>query len=198
MYMYKKYIKKILDKLLSLVFIIILIPSYIIISLLIIIIDRNNVIYKQNRTGLNGKVFKIYKFSTIKNDKVTKLGIILRTLSLDEIPQFFNVLKEEMSIVGPRPWVMDYYENMTEEQRKRTKVLPGLIGLAQVNGRKDISIFDKINYDIEYVNNISFFLDLKIFIKSLTTIIKKDSFNVNYIDLEVTKLKENKRNKGEI
>lgn len=198
MYMYKKYIKKILDKLLSLVFIIILIPSYIIISLLIIIIDRNNVIYKQNRTGLNGKVFKIYKFSTIKNDKVTKLGIILRTLSLDEIPQFFNVLKEDMSIVGPRPWVMDYYENMTEEQRKRTKVLPGLIGLAQVNGRKDISIFDKINYDIEYVNNISFFLDLKIFIKSLTTIIKKDSFNVNYIDLEVTKLKENKRNKGEI
>lgn len=198
MYMYKKYLKKILDKLLSLIFIIILIPFYIIISLLIVIIDRNKAIYKQNRTGLNGKVFKIYKFSTLKNGKVTKLGMILRTLSLDEIPQFFNVLKGDMSIVGPRPWVIEYYQNMTKKQRKRTKVLPGLIGLAQVNGRKDISIFDKINYDIEYVNNISFLLDLKIFMKAFTTIIKIDNFKVNYIDLEVSQLKENKKNKGEI
>lgn len=196
--MYKKYLKKILDKLLSLIFIIILIPFYIIISLLIVIIDRNKAIYKQNRTGLNGKVFKIYKFSTLKNGKVTKLGMILRTLSLDEIPQFFNVLKGDMSIVGPRPWVIEYYQNMTNKQRKRTKVLPGLIGLAQVNGRKDISIFDKINYDIEYINNISFLLDLKIFMKAFTTIIKIDNFKVNYIDLEVSQLKENKKNKGEI
>ena len=122
--MYKKVIKRILDVLISLFTIIVLIPAYIIIAFLIKLIDNNKVFFTQIRTGLQGKEFTIYKFRTMKNGEITKLGRILRNTSLDEIPQFFNVLKGDMSIVGPRPWVTEYYDNFNDQQKQRANVRP--------------------------------------------------------------------------
>lgn len=122
--MYKKLVKRIIDIVVSLVFIIMLIPVFLIVGVLIGLVDRNKIIFTQDRTGLNGKEFQILKFRTMKNGKVTKLGQILRNTSLDEIPQFINVLKGEMSIVGPRPWVPGYYEYFNDRQKCRVKVRP--------------------------------------------------------------------------
>ena len=124
--------------------------------------------------------------------KVQNYGKVLRTTSLDELPQFVNVLKGEMSIIGPRPWVPEYYENFNERQKKRVEATPGIIGLAQVSGRRKIDIFKKIDYDIEYVENINFILDLKILFKSFSVIITKD-YNENsteYMRKEIELLKE--------
>ena len=193
--MYKEYIKRILDIFFSLLFFIILIPLFLIISLLILLIDRNKIIYKQIRTGKNGKDFYIYKFSSYKNGKVTKFGKVIRLLSIDELPQLVNILKGDMSFIGPRPWIKAYYENMTNDQKKRFDVLPGITGLAQVNGRNNISIFDKINYDIEYVNNISFLFDLKIIFKTIKVVICKEDAKVieNNIEKEINELYLNKK-----
>lgn len=126
--MYKNYVKRILDIMISLIMVILLIPVYLLVGLLIKVIDKNNFLFSQIRTGLNGKEFKILKFRTMKNDKVTRFGQFLRNTSLDEIPQFFNVLKGEMSIVGLRPWVPGYYENFNERQKCRVKVRPRVSG----------------------------------------------------------------------
>lgn len=192
--MYKKHVKRIMDIIISFIALIILIPVYLIVSTLIKIVDKGPIIYKQERTGKDSKLFKIYKFRTMKNGKITKLGNFLRVTSLDEIPQFYNVLKGNMSIVGPRPWIPDYYNYFTEKQKERTYVKPGLLGLAQVNGRKKINVFEKINYDIEYVNNLSLWLDLKIALKSFKVIIAKENINEgeNYINNEIEMLKEQK------
>jgi len=191
--LYKKFFKRVLDILFSLLLIIIFLPLYLIIGLLVLIIDRNKIIFKQERTGLNGKTFIIYKFSTYKNNNISKLGSILRSLSLDELPQFYNVLKGDMSFVGPRPWILDYYNNMDNYQKRRVSVLPGIIGLAQVNGRNSIDIFKKIDYDLKYVDNISFILDLKIVIKSILVIFNKNdnSFTKGGIEKEINSLKKN-------
>lgn len=127
--MYKKYVKRVLDIIISLIVVILLIPVYILVGLLIKVIDKNKFLFIQNRTGLNGKEFKILKFRTMKNGKVTRFGHFLRNTSLDEIPQFFNVLKGEMSIVGPRPWVPGYYENFNERQKCRVNVRPRFSGV---------------------------------------------------------------------
>lgn len=191
--LYKKYIKRILDLIFSLIFLIILIPILLIESILIILIDRNKIIFKQLRTGKDGKDFYIYKFSTYKNGNVTKLGKILRMTSVDEFPQLINIIKGDMSFIGPRPWVSEIFCNMNEEQRKVVSVLPGLTGLAQINGRKKLSIFDKINYDLEYIDNLSFLLDLKIILKTFKIIIcKEDTKNVeNNVEKEINDLKKN-------
>lgn len=183
--MYKKYIKRIIDFVISFIVLILFSPLYVLIAVLIKIKDNGPIFYKQNRTGKDGKIFKIYKFRTMKDGKVTKIGKVLRTTSLDEIPQFYNVLKGDMSIIGPRPWIPDYYDNFNEEQRERTLVKPGLVGLAQVNGRKMINIFDKINYDIKYVKNLSLCLDLKIILKSMKIIIAKE--NIGEVDIYIKK-----------
>lgn len=122
--MYKKYIKRILDIVIALFATILLIPVYVLIALLIKLIDKNKIIFTQSRTGLNGKEFQILKFRTMINGQVTKLGQFLRNTSLDEIPQFINILKGEMSIVGPRPWVPGYYVNFNDTQKQRVKVRP--------------------------------------------------------------------------
>ena len=171
--MYKYYIKRFLDIVISILCIIFLIPVYIIVGVLIKIIDKEQILFMQSRTGLNGKEFKIYKFRTMKNKKVTKLGHFLRNTSIDELPQFFNVLEGNMSIVGPRPWIPEYYESFNKEQKKRVQVRPGLVGLAQVNGRRNISIFEKIELDLEYVNSVSFVNDLKIILKSFRIVIEE-------------------------
>ena len=118
-----KYIKKVLDFVFALIFIIILLIPMIIIALLILVIDKNYFIFKQDRTGLNGKTFKILKFRTMKNGKVNKFGKYIRRFSLDELPQLFNILKGDMSFIGPRPWMVDYYNNMNKKQRRRNYCL---------------------------------------------------------------------------
>lgn len=153
-------------------------------------------IFKQERLGLNGKVFNIYKFRSmcqgaekkgtgvysLKGDpRVTKVGRFIRATSIDELPQLINILKGEMSFIGPRPtltyhpWKLEEY---TDEQMKRFKVRPGVTGLAQINGRKDISWDKRIIYDVNYVENLSFMLDLKILLKTIVKVFKM-SDNVN-------------------
>lgn len=193
--MYKKYIKRILDIVISFMVLILFSPLYLLIAVLIKTIDRGPIIYTQDRTGKDGKIFKIYKFRTMKNGKTTKFENFLRMTSLDEFPQFYNVLKGDMSLVGPRPWIPEYYNNFTEKQKERTNVKPGLVGLAQVKGRRTISVFDKINYDIEYGKNMRLLLDLKIIIKSLRIIITKQNMLEpnEYIKNEIEMLKNQKK-----
>lgn len=125
--------------------------------------------------------------------KIQSYGGFLRKTSLDELPQFYNVLKGDMSIIGPRPWIPEYYENFNETQKKRVDVRPGIIGLAQVNGRRNIDVFKKIEYDINYVENVNFLLDLKILFQSIKVVISKEEFsNPNeYISNEIEMLKQN-------
>lgn len=178
-----KYIKKALDLFIAFICSIIFLIPIIVISILIKIDSKGPILFRQPRTGKNGKVFKLYKFRSMvcdndvhdfsKKDQHTKVGKILRKLSLDEIPQIINILKGEMSFIGPRPWIPDYYENMNEEQRHRCDVLPGITGLAQVKGRNNISIIEKINYDLEYVKNFSLRQDIKIIFLTIKTVISK-------------------------
>lgn len=153
--MYKKVIKRGLDVIISFIVLILLSPLFLTIAILLKIIDRGQVIYKQTRTGKDGKEFKIYKFKTMKDGIITGLGRFLRCTSLDEIPQFYNILKGDMSIVGPRPWIPDYYVRFNSKQKSRNDIRPSLVGLAQINGRKELDIFDKINYDLTYIEKIN-------------------------------------------
>ena len=153
----------------------------IIIALLIKLDSKGPVLFRQERTGKNGKVFTLYKFRTMnvdndvhnfdECDKHTRIGKILRKCSLDELPQLINILKFDMSFIGPRPWITDYWDNMNEEQRRRNVVRPGITGLAQAMGRNNISIFDKINYDLEYINNYSFFMDIKVILLTIKSVL---------------------------
>lgn len=182
------HIKRIIDILFSLTLLILFCIPMLIISLLIKIEDGETVLFKQKRTGKNGKNIYIYKFRSmiVENDvrdlncedKYTKVGKFIRKTSLDELPQIINILKGEMSFIGPRPWIPEYYENMNVMQRERVKVLPGLTGLAQISGRNGISINEKIVKDLEYVDKLSFKEDLKILIRTFTTIFEKENVNI--------------------
>lgn len=178
-----RYIKRGLDVILSIVLIILLSPVMMIIALLVKT-DGGPAIFVQERSGKKGKLFHLYKFRSMtpnnnvrnfkKEDEITKIGKVIRKTSLDELPQLFNILKGEMSFIGPRPWIPEYSENFTKEQFRRLDVLPGITGLAQCKGRNNIGIKEKINYDIKYVDNLSFKMDLYIFFKSIISVIKKD------------------------
>lgn len=183
-----KYVKRVLDILLSIILIIVLGIPMLIIAILIKKEDGGPVIFTQKRMGKDLKPFDIYKFrSMIANraqlegklshdEMTTKIGKFIRKTSLDELPQIFNVLKGEMSFIGPRPWILEYYDWLTTAQKKRNTVLPGISGLAQVRGRNGISIFRKIEYDLEYVNHFGPKYDLKILIETIKVILgKKDS-----------------------
>ena len=172
--LYRKYIKVLFDRLLAIFLILLFLPIILFISLFIYFQMGNPILFKQKRPGLNEKLFSIYKFRTMTNNcdvnnvllsdeiRLTKLGGFLRKLSLDELPQLFNVLKGDMSFVGPRPLLIEYLTLYNDEQRKRHKVLPGITGWAQVNGRNAISWEEKFIYDVWYVENQSFLLDIKI------------------------------------
>ena len=172
------------DFIIAIILIIIFLVPMLIIGILIKLDSKGPVFFKQERTGKYGKNFKVYKFRSMtanndvhdfsKQDQHTKIGNILRKLSLDELPQLINIIKGEMSFIGPRPWIPDYYENMTEYQRHRNDVLPGITGLAQIKGRNNISILAKINYDLEYVKNYSFIQDVKIFFLTIKTVLSKE------------------------
>ncbi|MBO6111949.1 MAG: sugar transferase [Lachnospiraceae bacterium] len=187
--MYKRYIKRILDILLSLFAVVILSPVYIILSLLVRFKLGSPVLFKQKRPGLHGKIFNLYKYRTmtderdengeLKSDEVrlNPFGKKLRSTSLDELPEFFNILKGDMSFVGPRPLLVQYLPLYNEEQAHRHDVLPGLTGWAQVNGRNAISWEEKFKYDVEYVNNVSFAMDLKIVFMTVKSVLKREGIS---------------------
>ena len=179
-----KYVKRFFDLITAIIILIVLFIPMVIIAILIKLDSKGPVFFKQERTGKDGKIFLLYKFRSMAvdndvhdfncQDKKTRVGNVLRKLSLDEFPQLINIIKGEMSFIGPRPWIPDYYENMTDYQRRRNDVLPGITGLAQVKGRNNINIIAKINYDLEYVKNFSFRQDVKIFFLTIATVLSKE------------------------
>ncbi|EAI9338364.1 undecaprenyl phosphate N,N'-diacetylbacillosamine 1-phosphate transferase [Campylobacter coli] len=182
--MYEKWIKRIFDFVLAL-FLLVLFSPLILITALLLKITQGSVIFTQNRLGLNEKIFKIYKFKTMSDERDEKgellsdelrlkaFGKIVRSLSLDELLQLFNVLKGDMSFVGPRPLLVEYLPLYNEEQKLRHKVRPGITGWAQVNGRNAISWQKKFELDVYYVKNISFLLDLKIMFLTALKVLKR-------------------------
>lgn len=202
--MYKSIIKRVLDLIFAFVLLIIVAIPMIIVAICIKIEDGGPIIYKSKRMGKGLKTFNTYKFRSMKTNReelhsnmaheqmVTKVGKFIRKTSLDELPQLFNVLKGEMSFIGPRPWIPEYYEWFTPEQKRRVDVLPGISGLAQVKGRNGISIFKKIEFDLEYVDNISLWMDIKCIWLTIVTVLKKDNAEIseNGIKEEIRELKE--------
>ena len=132
---------------------------------------RGRPIYYQDRIGLDGGVFRLYKFRSMQRGKVTGYGAILRKTSLDELPQLFLVLIGQMSLIGPRPLLPEYMEKYSEAHKVRHKVKPGLTGLAQVNGRNNTTWQERLDFDVEYVNSMSFELDIKIFFRSFWVLV---------------------------
>jgi len=186
---YRRYFKRPLDFVLSLATIIILSPILLLIALLVRIKLGSPVIFKQQRPGMNEKIFTLYKFRTMTDERdekgellpdevrLTDFGKFLRASSLDELPELFNILKGDMSIVGPRPLLIEYLPLYNAHQRRRHEVRPGLTGWAQVNGRNAISWEEKFNYDVEYVDNLSFFLDVKIIFLTIMKVSKREGIN---------------------
>ncbi len=184
--MYKKYVKRLLDILISLFGLIFLSPIILIVTILVRIKLGSPVIFKQDRPGKDGKIFRLYKFRSMSDKKdengkllpdserLTKFGKILRATSLDELPELVNILKGEMSLIGPRPLAVCYLPYYNETERHRHDVRPGLTGLAQINGRNTLNWEERFAYDIKYVNNITFINDLKILFKTFYKVVKKD------------------------
>jgi len=187
--MYRKFFKRFLDIIISLIFILCFWWLYIVIAILVRVKLGSPVLFKQDRPGLDEKIFKMYKFRTMTDEKdkdgnllpdaerLTKFGKFLRSTSLDEIPEFFNVLKGEMSLIGPRPLLVRYLGRYTKEQLRRHEVKPGISGWAQVNGRNAISWEDKFKYDIEYVDKLNFLLDLKIIFLTIKKVFKTEGIS---------------------
>lgn len=188
---YRKYGKRVIDVLASGIGLIILSPVFLILFLLVRTKLGSPVIFKQKRPGKDERIFDMYKFRTMTDEKdsagnllpdderLTSFGKKLRSTSLDELPELWNIFKGDMSIVGPRPQLVKDMWFMTNEQRKRHEVLPGLTGWAQVNGRNNISWEEKIQYDLEYIDNLSFFEDIKIICRTVLKVIKKEDISTD-------------------
>lgn len=186
---YEKYIKRPQDFILALTALILLSPLMGLLAVLVSIFMGTPVIFKQKRPGLHGKIFYIYKFRTMTDEKdlrgkllpdcvrLTRFGKFLRSTSLDELPELFNILKGDMSIVGPRPLLVQYLPLYNERQRRRHEVRPGITGYAQVNGRNAISWEKKFELDVEYVDHIQFTADWKIIIKTIFAVIKREGIS---------------------
>jgi lipopolysaccharide/colanic/teichoic acid biosynthesis glycosyltransferase len=187
--MYKNFIKPFFDIFSSLIGIILLSPLLVAISILLYFANSGKPFFFQLRPGKNGKIFKIVKFKTMNDKKdtsgnllpdgerLTKVGSFVRKTSLDEIPQLFNVVVGDMSLIGPRPLLTHYMHLYNDFQNRRHEVKPGISGWAQVNGRNAISWDKKFEYDVWYVENISFLLDLNILFKTVLKVIKSDGIN---------------------
>lgn len=203
--MYKRYIKRILDFILSLIFLIILLPLMLVVAILVRIKLGSPIFFKQQRPGKNEKIFTLYKFRTMNNrtdengnllsdkERLTNFGQVLRKTSLDESPELFNILKGDMSFVGPRPLLVEYLDYYTEEEKHRHDVKPGLTGLAQINGRNNLNWQDRFKTDIQYVNNINFISDLKIVFITFVKVIKREGISQ---DGNITMEKLNKERQG--
>ncbi len=194
---YNRYIKRVFDLFFSFFLLILFLPFMVLIGILIILIDHIFPIYTQIRTGKDGKNIKIFKFRTMKDHEITRFGVLLRRFSIDEFPQIINVFLGSMSLVGPRPWIVEYYERFNMEQKRRVLVKPGIVGLAQINGRNKISIHEKISYDLEYVSHVSFLLDFSILLKSIFCFYsdENDIHPDDYIQKELMVLDKNCKKK---
>jgi lipopolysaccharide/colanic/teichoic acid biosynthesis glycosyltransferase len=187
--MYKDFIKYILDFILALIGLILFSPFFIVISLVLFIVNRGDVFFFQKRPGKNAHLFDLIKFKTMNDNRgengrllldaqrLTIVGKIIRSTSIDEIPQLFNVLRGEMSLVGPRPLLVKYLPLYSKKQARRHEIRPGITGLAQVNGRNAISWPERFDLDLYYVDNISFVLDLKILLLTIKKIFIKEGIN---------------------
>lgn len=187
--MYKNFIKRILDIILSFLALVILSPLLILTAFLIRIKLGEPVFFKQMRPGKNEKIFGILKFRTMTDAKdengnllpdeirLTRFGQFLRSTSIDELPELLNILNGDMSIVGPRPLLVQYLERYNEEQKHRHDVKPGLTGLAQVNGRNGITWEEKFHYDLEYVKNITFYGDCKIIFQTVMKVFGREGIS---------------------
>lgn len=186
---YEKYIKRPQDMLCALLALIVLSPILFITAFLVRVKLGSPVIFKQERPGLNGKIFTLYKFRTMTDERdsegnllpdevrLTKFGKLLRSTSLDELPELLNILFGDIAVIGPRPLLVEYLPRYNAEQRRRHEVRPGLSGLAQVNGRNAISWEDKFKYDVQYVDHVTFLGDWKIIFQTILNVIKRDGIN---------------------
>ncbi|MDO5557933.1 MAG: sugar transferase [Clostridia bacterium] len=184
-------VKRIMDVIIAIIALLLVGIPMIVIAIAIKLEDGQHVIFVQKRIGKDLNPFYIYKFRTMRTDReelhsdysysqmVTKVGKFLRKTSLDELPQIFNVLKGEMSFIGPRPWIPEYYKFLTDEQKKRNDVLPGISGLAQIKGRNGISIEEKLYYDLGYVKRLGLREDLKIIFLTVISVLKKDNAEIS-------------------
>lgn len=188
---YEKFIKRPIDILCSLTALILLFPFLIILAILVRIKLGSPIIFKQQRPGLNEKIFNLYKFRTMTNNKdksgkllpdnirLTKFGTFLRSTSLDELPSLLNIFKGDLSIVGPRPLLVDYLPLYNQEQKRRHEVRPGLTGLAQINGRNAISWESRFDLDIKYIKKITLLGDFKIIIKTVKKVFVREGITSN-------------------
>jgi putative UDP-galactose phosphate transferase len=187
--MYKNFIKPVIDFVLALVGFLFLSPVFVLVTIGLFFANDGKPFFFQLRPGKDGKIFKIIKFKTMTDkkdengnllpdaDRLTKIGSFVRKTSLDEIPQLLNVIKGDMSLVGPRPLLPKYLELYNDFQRRRNEVKPGITGWAQVNGRNSISWEKKFEYDVWYVDNVSFLLDIKILIMTVLKVVKSEGIN---------------------
>ena len=187
--MYKNFIKPVIDFVLALVGFLFLSPVFVLVTIGLFFANDGKPFFFQLRPGKDGKIFKIIKFKTMTDkkdengnllpdaDRLTKIGSFVRKTSLDEIPQLLNVIKGDMALVGPRPLLPQYLELYNDFQRRRNEVKPGITGWAQVNGRNSISWEKKFEYDVWYVDNVSFLLDVKILIMTVLKVVKSEGIN---------------------
>jgi lipopolysaccharide/colanic/teichoic acid biosynthesis glycosyltransferase len=210
--MYKKYFKRLLDIVLSLFGLIILSPVFIIVTVLLFFANKGKPFFFQERPGKGEKIFKVIKFKTMTDkcdaeglllpnkDRLTNVGRFIRAASLDELPQLINVLKGDISLIGPRPLLVDFLSLYNAEQRRRHDVKPGITGWAQVNGRNTMKYSEKFIYDVWYVNNLSFKLDIKILFTTIINVVKSKDVG-NGLQHEVddlgwaAKMEENRKKK---
>ena len=202
--MYAKYFKRSLDFVLSLLALVVLSPVFCILIILGAIFMGGNPFFTQKRPGKDEKIFKLIKFRSMDNRKdkngnllpddirLNKYGRLLRSTSLDELPELINILKGDMSIVGPRPLLVEYLPYYTKAEKKRHQILPGLTGLAQVNGRNTLTWEEKFRYDITYVENITLWNDIKIIFKTVEKVFKRSDILVGK-EFKVGKLMDERR-----
>ncbi|MFC4025126.1 sugar transferase [Oceanobacillus longus] len=186
---YRRFLKRPMDFILSLIAILILSPILLLVAILVRTKLGSPVLFKQKRPGLNENIFMMYKFRTMTDERdkdggllpdsvrLTKFGRLLRSTSLDELPELFNILKGDMSIVGPRPLLVQYLPLYNIHQKRRHEARPGLSGLAQISGRNAISWEDKFNLDVEYVDNVSFTGDWKIILMTIKKVFVREGIN---------------------
>ena len=186
---YRRFVKRPMDFILSLIAIIVLSPVLIVVAILVRTKLGSPILFKQQRPGLNEKIFLMYKFRTMTDEKdqsgqllpdyvrLTKFGQFLRSTSLDELPELFNILKGDMSIIGPRPLLIQYLPLYNMHQKRRHEVRPGLSGLAQISGRNAISWEDKFNLDVKYVDNVSLIEDWKIILLTIKKVFVREGIN---------------------
>ena len=206
---YEKYIKRLTDIVCALLAITVFSPIYILVAVLVRVKLGSPIIFKQARPGLNEKIFTLYKFRTMTEKKdengnllpddirLTKFGRLLRKTSLDELPEAFNILKGDMSIVGPRPLLVSYLPYYTEEERHRHDVRPGLTGLAQVNGRNFVNWDNRLAFDIDYVKNITFCNDVYIIFQTAFKFIKRQDIAVDTNKVEPNFAEERRKKSQE-